>query len=128
MSEDLITAYWYFAGVIQVDKEPLSIIVQNLYFIYTRYFNKKFSQIGHLFQGRYKALLVDIDAYLLTLVRYIHFNHFEANLEQKIGSYPWSSHLFYIDKRKLGWIDTDSVLSMFAKTLSVAKKDTYPIF
>ncbi|MCK5231162.1 MAG: transposase, partial [Desulfobulbaceae bacterium] len=60
--------------VVQVGDIALSKIFQNVSFRYTRYINKKQNRIGHLFQGRYKALLIDPDSYLLELVRYIHNN------------------------------------------------------
>ena len=60
--------------VVQVGDIALSKIFQNVSFRYTRYINKKQNRIGHLFQGRYKALLIDADTYLLELVRYIHNN------------------------------------------------------
>ncbi len=53
-----------------VEETPLSKIMQILQFRYTRYFNKRYRKVGHLFQGRYKAILCDKDAYLLELVRY----------------------------------------------------------
>jgi REP element-mobilizing transposase RayT len=59
---------------IQVSDVPLSKIMQNLSFRYTRWFNAKNQRFGHLFQGRYKAILIDDSAYLLTLIRYIHLN------------------------------------------------------
>ena len=55
---------------IQVGTVPLSRIIQNLGFRYTRYINRKREEVGHLFQGRYKAILVEADPYLLQLVRY----------------------------------------------------------
>ncbi len=59
---------------IQVGNIPLSRIMQNVSFRYTRYINSEKNKIGHLFQGRYKALLIDGDSYLVELVRYIHCN------------------------------------------------------
>ena len=59
---------------IQVGEIPLSRIIQNFSFRYTRWINQKFKKMGHLFQGRYKGILADADAYLLALVRYIHLN------------------------------------------------------
>ena len=58
--------------VIQVKEAPLSQIMQNLAFRYTRWINTKHTRSGHVFQGRYKAILVEADRYLLELVRYIH--------------------------------------------------------
>ncbi len=57
-----------------VEETPLSKVMQILQFRYTRYFNKRYRKVGHLFQGRYKAILCDKDVYLLELVRYIHLN------------------------------------------------------
>ena len=59
---------------IQVADIPLSRIIQNLSFRYTRWINWRRGQSGHLFRGRYKAVLVDADAYLLELTHYIHLN------------------------------------------------------
>ena len=61
--------------IVQAGDIPLSRILQNVSFRYTRYINKKKKRIGHLFQGRYKAILIDADSYLLELVRYIHLNN-----------------------------------------------------
>ena len=59
---------------------PLSKIIQNLAFRYTRWVNKRQNRIGHLFQGRYKAIMVEADSYFLELVRYIHLNPVRAGL------------------------------------------------
>ena len=53
---------------------PLSRSMQGPQLRYTGYFNKKYKKVGHLFQGRYKAILCDRDAYLLERVRYLHLN------------------------------------------------------
>jgi putative transposase len=53
---------------------PLSRIMQGINQSYTLYFNRKYREVGHLFQGRYKAILCDRDAYLLSLLKYIHNN------------------------------------------------------
>ena len=59
---------------VQVGDVPLSKSMQNLSFRYTRWINQRQQRSGHLFQGRYHAILVDKDSYLLELVRYIHLN------------------------------------------------------
>ena len=53
---------------------PLSRIMQRLGTGYTQYFNRRHGLVGHLFQGRYKAILCDKDSYLLELSRYLHLN------------------------------------------------------
>ncbi|MDQ6998682.1 MAG: transposase, partial [Mariprofundus sp.] len=69
--------------VIQVGTIDLSKIMQNVSFRYTRWFNARHKRIGHLFQGRFKAILVDEENYLLELVRYTHLNPVRAGLVEK---------------------------------------------
>lgn len=107
---------------IQVDQVPLAKIVQNLSFRYTRFFNRQAERMGHLFQGRYKAILVDADAYLLELIRYIHLNPVRAGLVQDSAAYPWSGHGAYLGKTQVSWLTTDWVLSQFANTLPLAQR------
>jgi REP element-mobilizing transposase RayT len=94
---------------------PLSRTLQRLQTAYAKYFNKKYKKIGHLFQGRYKGILVDKDSYLLELVRYIHLNPLRAKLEEKLGVYPWTSHSRYLGKttRDELNVDVDAVLVSF---------------
>lgn len=94
---------------IRVREIPLYKIIQNLSFRYTRYINKKKSQIGHLFQGRYKAILIDVDSYLLELVRYLHLNPVRAKLVTNPADYNWSGHNSYIGKKRESRITVDLV-------------------
>lgn len=52
---------------------PLSKVMQNILFRYTRYWNGRYRKMGHLFQDRYKAILCEKDSYLLKLIRYLHY-------------------------------------------------------
>ena len=99
--------------IIQVGQIPLSRIMQNVSFRYTRYINKRKKQWGHLFQGRYKALLIDVDNYLLELVRYIHNNPVRAGIVVTPEKYTWSSHNVYIGETTVPWLTTQSVLIQF---------------
>ncbi len=108
--------------VVQVADEPLSRIMQNLGFRYTRWINDNYERSGHLFQGRYKALLVDADSYLLELIRYVHLNPVRAGLTEDPAAYPWSGHRAYLGMEVLPWLETDWVLSQFDKQLSTARK------
>lgn len=103
----LMTNHVHF--VMQVGETALSKIIQNISFRYTRYINKKEKRIGHLFQGRYKALLVDADSYLLQLVRYIHLNPLRANIVEDLLDYPWNSHLVYLGQSECTWLTTQAV-------------------
>lgn len=99
---------------IQVDQVPLSRIMQNLAFRYTRYINWQHKRIGHLFQGRFKSILVDSSRYLKQLVRYIHLNPVRAGLAYQPEKYRWSSHSVYLGNAELTWLDPGLLLTSFA--------------
>jgi len=90
----------------------LSRIVLALHSAYAGGFNRRHGRVGHLFQGRYKAFLVERDGYLLTLVRYIHLNPVKAGLVSRPEAYPWSSERFYRGSHAPAWLDRDAVLAM----------------
>ncbi|MDW7645311.1 MAG: transposase, partial [Desulfuromonadales bacterium] len=100
--------------VVQVKETALSRIMHNLSFRYTQYLNKKFQQTGHIFQGRFKALLIDAEAYLLALVRYVHRNPLRAGMVANLDDYPWSSHHAYLSRENLPLLTVDWVLSQFS--------------
>ncbi len=102
---------------------PLSKIMQGTNQSYTLYFNMKYRTVGHLFQGRYKAILCDRDTYLLSLLRYIHHNPVRAKITEALDTYRWSSHQAYIGKgNPLSLVDTGLVLRMFSESKSSARK------
>ncbi len=107
--------------VIQVDEIPLAKIIQNISFRFTRHINTTQERSGHLFQGRYKAILVDADNYLLQLVRYIHNNPVRAELADQCEGFQWSSHNAYCGKEFIPWLTTDFVLSQFGNNLDSAR-------
>ena len=79
---------------------------------YTNYINRKRDRSGHLFQGRYKAILIDRDSYLLELSRYIHLNPVRANIVEKPENYSYSSYRSYILKKKDDAVCRDQILKM----------------
>ena len=108
--------------VIQVGETPLSQIMQNLSFRYTRHINSRQKRFGHLFQGRYKAILIDKDNYLLELVRYIHCNPVRAKICENPADYQWSSHNAYLGIQKYPWLTTKVIFSRFDRNESIAKR------
>ena len=96
-----------------VGETPASKIIQNLAFRYTRAFNRRARRTGHLFQGRFRAVLVDRNAYLFELVRYIHLNPVRAGLVAEPEAWAWSGHRAYLGKAHTPWLDTAFVLGMF---------------
>jgi REP element-mobilizing transposase RayT len=79
---------------------------------YTSRFNARHSRSGHLFQGRFKSILVQNDAYLLQLSYYIHRNPLRAGIVPRLADYPWSSYRAYAYGRPVAdWLNTEVILS-----------------
>lgn len=97
---------------VETAETPLSRIVLALHGCYAQAFNRRHERIGHLFQGRYKALLVQKTSYLLALVRYIHENPVRAGMVTESRDYKWSSDRLYRGRRTLPWVDVDGVLAI----------------
>jgi len=98
----------------------LSRIMQWLGTTYTQYFNRRHSKIGHLFQGRYKAILCDREGYLLSLVRYLHVNPVRAGLVKDPAEYAWSSHRTYLGLDHDPMIARSLVLERFGREVTKA--------
>jgi hypothetical protein len=107
--------------LIETGKVPLSKIMQGLQFTYTGYFNKKNSKVGHLFQGRYKAIICDRQTYLLELMRYLHLNPGRMRRPMDPWRYRWSSHRAYVGKDSLVKVETAVVLGELAKSVGQAR-------
>ena len=98
-------------------------IMRHINGAYTTYFNIKRGRAGHLFQGRYKAILVEKDEYAKELSRYIHLNPVRAGMVELPEEYEWSSYLTYIGKhKKPEWLHNDLIHGYFGKTKSSAQK------
>ena len=81
---------------------------------YTKRFNLRHNRSGHLFQGRFKNMLVQNEAYLLQLSYYIHRNPLRAGMVRRLADYKWSSYRVYAyGKNKQNWLNTKSILSQF---------------
>ncbi len=108
--------------LLEVEGIPLSRIMQALLFRYTQYFNRRYGEVGHLFQGRYKGILCDKDAYLLELVRYIHLNPVRARVVQDPEDYVWTGHHSYLGEKGEDLIDEGFVLDLFDQDRSSARQ------
>jgi len=81
---------------------------------YTKRFNIRHARSGHLFQGRFKNMLVENDAYLSQLSYYIHRNPLRAGMVNRLASYKWSSYQAYAYGKSIPeWLNTDMILSQF---------------
>ncbi len=107
--------------VLQAGETPLSRPMQTLSSRYARWINRRTGRAGHVFQGRYKALLVDADAYLLELIRYVHLNPMRAGAAARAEAYPWTSHRAYLGIESLPWLTTDWALSLFGRREATAR-------
>jgi putative transposase len=106
----------------------LSQIMRHINGAYTTYFNIKRKRAGHLFQGRFKSILVEADEYAVELSRYIHLNPVRVGMAEKPGEYPWSSFLSYIGQSKVpAWLKTDFILEYFGQNSADASKK-YRVF
>lgn len=106
--------------------ENLNRGMQYLNSLYTQYYNKKYGKDGALFRGRYKAILVDAENYLLRLSRYIHLNPIKSRLTKHPAEYPWSSYRFYSgDVVPPAWLHTKETLACFG---AKQNKNQYALF
>ncbi|MDI7259041.1 MAG: transposase, partial [Thermodesulfobacteriota bacterium] len=108
--------------LLEVEATPLSKIMQGLQFRYTQYFNWRYGKVGHLFQGRYKAILCEKDSYLLELVRYIHLNPIRSKVVKDPEKYRWTSYWRYLSKGKDDLIDEEFVLNQFGRNKGKTRK------
>jgi REP element-mobilizing transposase RayT len=81
--------------IIQTLDKKLQDIMHQINNKYSKYFNGKYKRVGHVFQGRYKAVLVQDERYLLKLLRYVHQNPIRAGICKLVGDYKWNSDIYY---------------------------------
>jgi REP element-mobilizing transposase RayT len=109
--------------LIETPSGNLSQIMQHINGSYTNYFNIKRKRSGHLFQSRYKAILIEADEYAKELSRYIHLNTVRACMVTKPEEYRWSSYTDYIGERKApDWLTTKLILG-YSGTDKTASKN-----
>jgi len=100
--------------LLETRQANLSAFGQRLFASYTLWFNRHHRRVGHVFQGRFKSFLVEQDAYLLQLSRYIHLNPVKARLVAKPEQYRWSSMRTYLPRaRPEPWVHTAATLAYF---------------
>ena len=108
--------------LIQTPDANLSKGMRQLNGVFTQTSNRRHHRVGHLFQGRFKAILVDSDAYLLELARYVVLNPVRARIVKKPGDWRWSSYRASIGQVPAdSFLAIDGLLAQFAKRRSVAQ-------
>ena len=84
--------------------------------VFTQKHNKRHHRVGHVFQGRFKGILVDKESYLLELSRYVVLNPLRARMVKQLGHWKWSSYRSMIGKSKTpNWMETDWILGHFGR-------------
>ncbi|MBI5042609.1 MAG: transposase [Nitrospirae bacterium] len=108
--------------LLETPEGNLSQIMRHINGAYTTYFNIKRQRSGHLFQGRYKAIIIDADEYAGELSRYIHLNPVRVGIVKRPGAYRWSSYQYYNGKKPPEWLKVDFILSYFSRGRSIAQE------
>ena len=106
----------------QQGKEGLSAAVQNLAFRYAQRVNRFCKEVGHVFQGRFKSILVNQENYLTKLVRYIHLNLVRAGIVKRPEDYKWSGHNAYLGIDPVAWVEHDYVFKKYSEDRDIAIK------
>jgi len=102
--------------VIETAEANLSKGMRQLNGVYTQYYNRQHGRVGHVFQGRYKGILVERDEYLLELARYVVLNPIRANMIKNIKDWKWSSYNAMIGHgNKRPWLEMGWILGRFSK-------------
>lgn len=105
----------HYHVVIEAVDGNLSKGMRYLNGVYTQNFNRTYDRVGHVFQGRYKAILVERDSYLLELSRYVVLNPVRAKMAKKPENWVWSSYLAMINQAVVPqWLERDWILSQFS--------------
>ena len=102
--------------VVETPEANLSKGMRQLNGVYTQRFNRTHQRVGHVFQGRFKAILVEKDSHLLALARYVVLNPLRARMVRQLENWPWSSYPATCGQvSKPDWLQCDFILSQFSR-------------
>ncbi len=111
--------------LVQTGRQPLATSLRKLLTGYAVDFNRRHRRVGHLFQNRYRSIVVEADPYLLELVRYLHLNPLRAQVVpdlRRLDRYPWSGHSALLGTVPRPWQDTPTILGQFGPTPTRARR------
>ena len=112
--------------VLKTGNKPISHVLQCVFTGHAVFINKKYNRSGHLFQGRYKSLLCEEEAYLLRLVRYVHLNPVVSGIVNSVDSladYRWTGHRCLMGIVEIPWQKASSVLHRFGNRIGQARRN-----
>ena len=108
----------HFHLLVRTGARPLFQSMKQLLTGYVVNFNRRHKRYGHLFQNRYKSIVVEEDPYLLELTRYIHLNPLRGGLVpglRALRTYPWTGHAALLGRGDRAWQETATVLAAFGQ-------------
>lgn len=110
--------------LIETPDPNLSIAMRQLNGNYTQIFNIRHNRLGHLFQGRYKSILVDMENYRYEVIRYIALNPIRAKLVKNLKQWKWSSHneMIHNLKEPSGCLDRKRALALYDRDKNLARE------
>lgn len=110
----LMTNHYHL--LVETPEPNLSRGMRQLNGVYTQRFNRRYGHVGHVFQGRFKAILVERESYLLELARYVVLNPVRARMVSDAGAWPWSSYAAMTGAQSPApWLETDGLLQQFGR-------------
>jgi REP element-mobilizing transposase RayT len=115
----------HFHLLVRTGKSPLARAMRSLLTGYAVVFNRRHRRSGHLFQNRYKSIVVEEETYLLELVRYLHLNPLRAGIVSSLRDldrYPYSGHAALVGRRECRWQATEEVLGRFGTRVADARR------
>jgi len=116
----LMPNHYHF--VLQTRRANLSRLMRQVNGVYTQRCNRRHGKVGHLFQGRFKAIVVDRDAYLLEVCRYVDLNPVRARLARRPQDWVWSSYRAHVGLMpRPAWLDSAELLGQFGRTEATAR-------
>jgi len=111
----LMTNHYHL--LLETPRANLSTALHDLNTAYTNYFNRRHDRVGHLFQGRYRSIVVEKDSYLLELSRYIHLNPVRAGMVKRPEAYRWGSYPSYLSSGSCAeWLRREDILGQMDKS------------
>ena len=111
--------------LLRTGHRPLATLMRRLLTGYASAFNRRHHRQGHLFQNRYRSIVVEEEPYLLELTRYIHLNPLRAGIVQTLAGldrYPWTGHSAVLGHRPRPWQAVEAVLEQFAGRRGLAQR------
>ena len=105
--------------LINSDTDAMADVFRKINLKFALRYNKKYNQVGHVFQGRYKSEVIDTDQYLLSALRYIHNNPVKAGIVSNAENYRWSSYIDYLNSNSslLDSNEKEMIMDMFGGSI-----------